>query len=614
MELSLAQRLSRAQELATVVRDAGSAANARGRSLLQSRAAGIRDALLGRASAPINIFDPATAIPAVASRAEEIAAIADPRERVEAAQNLAIVGRYLAWSVKATEGAGEQSMVRAASEGSDRVARLGIPKDLREYRLAQFDRMKAAGADVGDSMVSAGFERGMTVEPFDRVILQATSNLRSLNEQFADRMKRMQKRMDDESAKGSANPERDAKDWADARAYLEAEMQRVAGPWKQKLAEATAEREAIVEKLAPVGRAVIAHMVESGGVGEDAAKAWAESQVITKPAIARLKKMGYPVDKVRSDMAEFYRLTGGRLSAVVIHSKGDRRANATNIHGHQASTINLDGDFTKRTLWHEMAHHIEAEPAMLAGAKGFLAKRGGAVRSLNDLTGSRGYRAGERAHEDGFFNPYVGKIYDDATEVFSMGLESFHDPAVLAGRMAVDPEMFEFVVGAIKTPAGKDFAAARAVLDQTAKAEAKVKAEEADDMASAIGRFGAMALRQGHEFSLEESALIAYEASYYKMTEYLGAIAKGDTVVHIWVAKSVRDPKTRRMKAGHRVGYFRHPDGGKASRLWFTGYSTVDGLAAAKAMAIAIVSGRSPIGISTSPDELRKLAAEVDAS
>lgn len=130
-----------------------------------------------------------------------------------------------------------------------------------------------------------------------------------------------------------------------------------------------AAHEAAKVRAAEVGGKIVARVLESSRVSEDEALQWAKAQVITPAAKARLRKIGYPADRVVSDMAEFYRVIGGRLKRVRIDSKGDRRANASDIEAHgKVGTINLDSKFDRRVLWHELGHHMEADPVAKAAA------------------------------------------------------------------------------------------------------------------------------------------------------------------------------------------------------------------------------------------------------
>lgn len=208
--------------------------------------------------------------------------------------------------------------------------------------------------------------------------------------------------------------------------------------------------------LIEAAKAFTDSVVQASPVTAEQATAWAEAQDITPPARARLKKIGYDLKQVRQDMAEFYRFSGGRVVKVKVHSKGDRRANATGIEDHgKEGVIHLDSRFDKRVLWHELAHHIEADPVAKMTAGKFIRRRSvdGKAYSLRSLTKNNGYRSNESAFKDHFFNEYVGKIYNHGTtEVFSMGVESFSDPLTLGRRMAQDPETLEFVAGYLKQP------------------------------------------------------------------------------------------------------------------------------------------------------------------
>jgi hypothetical protein len=214
-------------------------------------------------------------------------------------------------------------------------------------------------------------------------------------------------------------------------------------------------RQELHAKAKEAGGKFIANLIDASPVGAESAKAWADGVEITKAAAARLKKVGYPIAQVRADMAEFFRLTGGRVTAVKLDSKGDRRANTTGIYSvNNAGTVYMDGRFDKRVLWHELGHHIESDPVARAAAGRFIrlrAKNSKATRRLKDLTGNAGYKRDEVAFEDSFFSPYIGKYYrDGVTEVFSMGVESFSDPMLLAERMTKDAQTLEFVAGFLK--------------------------------------------------------------------------------------------------------------------------------------------------------------------
>lgn len=106
------------------------------------------------------------------------------------------------------------------------------------------------------------------------------------------------------------------------------------------------------------------------------------------------------------------------------------------------------------TYVHEMGHVLEAGPnsPVLRKAKAFLEKRGKAdpkgLQPLAKLMRDNGYGDDEWAYRDDFIDPYMGKFYPDATELFSMAVEMlYREPLKL---MRGDPEMFEWVIDVLR--------------------------------------------------------------------------------------------------------------------------------------------------------------------
>lgn len=200
------------------------------------------------------------------------------------------------------------------------------------------------------------------------------------------------------------------------------------------------------------GRRFMDEMLAASPVSAEQAKAWADSQIVDESALERIARYGYKKAQLRADMAEFYRLCGGRLASVNIENQSRRRANAGSIHGHSDSIIRVGTQFNKRVLFHEMAHHLEADPQLLMAAKAFLVKRRESDKAykLRALTGNKRYGTDELAYKDSWFDEYVGKLYPDATEVFSMGMESFYDLESAGWRASLDPEMMALQIGAMK--------------------------------------------------------------------------------------------------------------------------------------------------------------------
>jgi len=69
---------------------------------------------------------------------------------------------------------------------------------------------------------------------------------------------------------------------------------------------------------------------------------------------------------------------------------------------------------------------------------------------LKEITGNRFYTEDEKAYRGKFFNPYVGKYYNDgATEVISMGIERFSDASSMRQFRNQDRSHFNFTIGVL---------------------------------------------------------------------------------------------------------------------------------------------------------------------
>ncbi len=99
---------------------------------------------------------------------------------------------------------------------------------------------------------------------------------------------------------------------------------------------------------------------------------------------------------------------------------------------------------------HELGHWLESEGMLHGACHRFLMSRiapGEKPVSLRALTGL-GYASHEKAYKDKFQNPYCGKLYDDATEILSMGLERVvEDPIEF---FVEDEEYFRFIISVIR--------------------------------------------------------------------------------------------------------------------------------------------------------------------
>ena len=100
---------------------------------------------------------------------------------------------------------------------------------------------------------------------------------------------------------------------------------------------------------------------------------------------------------------------------------------------------------------HEFGHWFEENvSAVNRDARKFLKRRtkGERAKKLSDLTGNSAYAKWEKAKPDKFIRPYVGTIYEDATEIVSMGIEMLYtDPVKFA---EADPDMFDTIIGFLR--------------------------------------------------------------------------------------------------------------------------------------------------------------------
>lgn len=218
----------------------------------------------------------------------------------------------------------------------------------------------------------------------------------------------------------------------------------------------TAKADALKAIYEEHGRAILNKIAAASPVTEEQAQEWANKQIIDDNARAKLRRMGYKPEDLVRDMAEYYRLTGGKASTIRISLDGRRRANAvgvTTLTGEKV--INLGSDFNKAILFHELAHHLENDTIARAASNGFLLKRRESEKRyrLRDLTGNKGYGPDEIAYKDSWMNHYIGKIYSDGvTEVFSMGVQYLASPEDAMTLAAQDPEMLNLISGYLNMP------------------------------------------------------------------------------------------------------------------------------------------------------------------
>lgn len=109
--------------------------------------------------------------------------------------------------------------------------------------------------------------------------------------------------------------------------------------------------------------------------------------------------------------------------------------------------LNLNKNKDVTVVLHEYMHWLEdVNPKIMANSMAFLEYRtvGEEEQYLKTLTDNKDYH-NEKAKPDKFFSPYCGKIYEDATEIMSMGLQQIFEDV-----NKIDTEYFNFVIANLR--------------------------------------------------------------------------------------------------------------------------------------------------------------------
>ncbi|WP_028325831.1 hypothetical protein [Desulfatirhabdium butyrativorans] len=228
-------------------------------------------------------------------------------------------------------------------------------------------------------------------------------------------------------------------------------------------------------------------LCEKSPISQQQADDWVNSFVeIPANVRQKLKKIGYPVETLKKDMAVFYRFTCGRIPFVKFDVKRGNRSSALHSDGiiHIAGTM-----FNRMVLWHEMGHLLEKSEAMVNLSEAWLEARikyPKQTKSLRSLTNNKGYRPDEIAYIDGFFDPYVGKKYRHrTTEVMSMGFQQLRNEEgildILEGnpdkKQKADPDHLDLILGITQLPVSEKYQNA---IDQTRSQFKQVNNERND--------------------------------------------------------------------------------------------------------------------------------------
>jgi hypothetical protein len=187
--------------------------------------------------------------------------------------------------------------------------------------------------------------------------------------------------------------------------------------------------------------------------GQDAIDKLIKSSAIDAAAAAELvNKVKLPRGnpQLKADLARLAQITEGHGFESLKEIKHQRGRAFADRSGLLVKQKNAD----LRILAHELGHHVEFESDdVLQASKDWVKSRAtGPEQSMRSLTGNKRYDSSEKALPDKFIHPYVGKGYNAASEVVSMGTEYFDSPKRLMELASTDPEHFAYTVGVIRRP------------------------------------------------------------------------------------------------------------------------------------------------------------------
>ena len=164
---------------------------------------------------------------------------------------------------------------------------------------------------------------------------------------------------------------------------------------------------------------------------------------------SRLSFRGYSADEIshmKKLAVDFYRQFGVTSTDVTDIINSDSRA------WYNAGKVNMGESWDmKWAFFHEFGHGVENRWNIANLCQQWVKRRAtGDLKPLNEITGWSIYGPNETAYPDDFIDHYVGKIYRDATEVISVGIQNFTHWTSLLNLILGDREHFRLVLGLLR--------------------------------------------------------------------------------------------------------------------------------------------------------------------
>lgn len=255
---------------------------------------------------------------------------------------------------------------------------------------------------------------------------------------------------DPETGKTVEIPDMTYKEWKERYVKPEAEKDPLADliKWAKQIDIKTATKNEIIELGAAVNkhfniidhigekeyiRDAIGHFREMGG--QVAPEQWAKGSSKKNKEMLNNAFSYYPKKWVN-----FLTASGRKLYTLKVRrgffTPGAAMANGQRYQTRFANyrdgfvSIHMSGA-RKTTPFHEIGHYVEFfNPKVLQITKAFIADRtkGEKPTLLRELFQDTRYDKTEVTLKDDFITPYIGKMYDNASEVLSVGLESIFEP------------------------------------------------------------------------------------------------------------------------------------------------------------------------------------------